>query len=232
MTQLVAADDPTAIDVAAEALRAGLLIAIPTETVYGVVALPDAAGVERLIAAKQRSADKGIQLLVDSLAQVRAVAVLTPAAERLAERFWPGGLTLVLDRRPECRSAGAARWRAADAGVAAARPSRAAFLGPSPRAARGKLGERLRPTRRDDCSAGGGSPRRSAGAGHRRRRRARRHAIHRRRLLLGRRSNARAPRGRNCHSRPSPPSSGRNKLWPPGKSPASRCRTKSAGSRS
>ena len=101
MTQIVAADDPTAIDLAAEALRAGLLIAIPTETVYGLVALPDAAGVERLIAAKQRSADKGIQLLVNSLAQVRAVALLTPPAERLAERFWPGGLTLVLDRRPE-----------------------------------------------------------------------------------------------------------------------------------
>ena len=56
---------------------------------------------ERLIAAKQRSTDKGIQLLVDSLEQAAALAVLPAAAEQLAQAFWPGGLTLVLDRRPD-----------------------------------------------------------------------------------------------------------------------------------
>jgi len=77
------------------------VIAIPTETVYGVCALPTQSGVERLIEVKQRSAEKGIQLLVDSLDQVRGLTVVTRAAEQLAERFWPGGLTLILERRPD-----------------------------------------------------------------------------------------------------------------------------------
>lgn len=101
MTLLLAADDPKAIALAGDALERGELIAIPTETVYGLAALPVEASVERLIAAKQRSADKGIQLLVDSVAQAAALATLSPAAERLAETFWPGGLTLILTRRSD-----------------------------------------------------------------------------------------------------------------------------------
>jgi tRNA threonylcarbamoyl adenosine modification protein (Sua5/YciO/YrdC/YwlC family) len=95
------ADAPEAIDLAADVLRAGGIAAIPTETVYGLATLPNEIGVERLVAAKQRSSEKGIQLLVDSLDQVRSLALLTPAAEQLALAFWPGGLTLVLDRLPD-----------------------------------------------------------------------------------------------------------------------------------
>ena len=101
MSRVIAAADAEAIELATDALRAGAIVAIPTETVYGLAALPLDASVERLVAAKQRSTEKGIQLLVDSLEQVRAVALLTEAAEQLAEAFWPGGLTLVLDRRPD-----------------------------------------------------------------------------------------------------------------------------------
>ncbi len=101
MSRVIATADADAIELAAAALRSGAIVAIPTETVYGLAALPLAASVERLVAAKQRSTEKGIQLLVDSLEQVRAVALLTEAAEQLAEAFWPGGLTLVLDRRPD-----------------------------------------------------------------------------------------------------------------------------------
>jgi L-threonylcarbamoyladenylate synthase len=54
-----------------------------------------------LVEAKRRSADKGIALLVDSLAQVKRLATITPAAELLAKRFWPGALTLVLPQRPD-----------------------------------------------------------------------------------------------------------------------------------
>ncbi len=97
----MAAGAPDALDRAIAALQAGQLIAVPTETVYGVVALPTEAGVERLIAAKQRSSEKGIQLLIDSLAQARQVAMLGAAGERLAAAFWPGGLTLVLARKEE-----------------------------------------------------------------------------------------------------------------------------------
>ena len=101
MTEIVAASHPDVLTLAADALRRGELIAIPTETVYGLAVLPLEMPVERLIAAKQRSADKGIQLLVDSVEQARALALLPAAAEQLARAFWPGGLTLVLDRRPD-----------------------------------------------------------------------------------------------------------------------------------
>lgn len=76
-------------------------MAIPTETVYGLAVLPNRSALTALVAAKQRSADKGIALLVDSLDQVRAVARLNPTAERLAARFWPGALTLVLPQKPD-----------------------------------------------------------------------------------------------------------------------------------
>lgn len=99
--QRVAASAPDAIERAARLLRDGGLLALPTETVYGLATLPTDAGLKRLVAAKQRSTEKGIQLLVDSVEQVGAMVVLTPAAERLAARFWPGPLTLVLSARPD-----------------------------------------------------------------------------------------------------------------------------------
>jgi glycine hydroxymethyltransferase len=101
MTRVLEASDPLAIEVAAAALERGELIAIPTETVYGLAALPNEAAVGRLIAAKQRSADKAIQLLVDSIEQARELATLNAAAELLGNSFWPGGLTLVVARRPD-----------------------------------------------------------------------------------------------------------------------------------
>ena len=97
--EVLSSSNPATIERAAAALARGEVIALPTETVYGLAALPRPDSVERLIAAKQRSADKGIQLLIDSIEQARQICVLTPAAEQLARAFWPGGLTLVLDRR-------------------------------------------------------------------------------------------------------------------------------------
>lgn len=99
MTRLMSSADPASVDEAEAALRRGELIAIPTETVYGLAVLPTSEGLERLLAAKHRSAEKGIQLLIDSIDQAGAVADLTAGASRLAERFWPGGLTIVLRRR-------------------------------------------------------------------------------------------------------------------------------------
>ena len=93
------ASDPAALERAIEQLEMGAVIAVPTETVYGVCALPREESVARLIRVKQRSPDKGIQLLVDSFDQVRSLVIVTKAAEQLAERFWPGGLTIVLERR-------------------------------------------------------------------------------------------------------------------------------------
>lgn len=89
-----------AVQRAAERLRAGELVALPTETVYGLAANAwDAAAVARIFAAKGRPAHNPIIVHVASLAQARqCVATWPDAAERLAGAFWPGPLTLVLPR--------------------------------------------------------------------------------------------------------------------------------------
>src|SRR5450830_1398255 len=94
-------DDATGRAAAVEVLRAGGLVAMPTDTVYGVgVALSAHDGLARLFAAKDRPFDRAIVLLVADLEQAGSVGVLSPAARALASRFWPGGLTLVLAQVP------------------------------------------------------------------------------------------------------------------------------------
>ncbi len=87
---------------AAERLRAGGLVVYPTETFYGLGALcASAAAVARLAAAKLRPEGKPVPLVAADLAAARAVAAaFPPQAERLAARFWPGPLTLVLPAAP------------------------------------------------------------------------------------------------------------------------------------
>ena len=88
---------------AAAVLRAGGLVAFPTETVYGLGASAlDGAAVTRLFAAKGRPSNNPLIVHVaDGADAVRVAASWPTAAARLAERFWPGPLTLVLPRRPE-----------------------------------------------------------------------------------------------------------------------------------
>jgi L-threonylcarbamoyladenylate synthase len=81
---------------AAAALVAGGIVGLPTETVYGIGVIPRPGPLEALVAAKQRPLQKGIPLLIDGLDQVDGIVVLDVPAQRLAERFWPGPLTLVL----------------------------------------------------------------------------------------------------------------------------------------
>jgi L-threonylcarbamoyladenylate synthase len=85
---------------AVELLRAGELVAFPTDTVYGVGALVwDAAAVAKLYAAKLRPLDKAIPVLLADPADLPLVARnLPPVALHLAERFWPGPLTLVVPK--------------------------------------------------------------------------------------------------------------------------------------
>jgi L-threonylcarbamoyladenylate synthase len=99
--RVLPARDPDAVHAAIAALRAGRLVAVPTETVYGVACLLDAAAIERLLDAKRRPPSKGITLLVADVAQAASVGELPPAARRLAARFWPGPLTLVVPLRSE-----------------------------------------------------------------------------------------------------------------------------------
>ena len=104
MTARLLPDDEAGRASAIEVLRAGGLVAMPTDTVYGVgVALDAEDGLPRLFAAKDRPLDRAIVLLVADIEQAASVGVLSGAARLLAERFWPGGLTLVLPQVPGAR---------------------------------------------------------------------------------------------------------------------------------
>lgn len=88
------------IRAAAEAIRSGLLVGMPTETVYGLAAdALDAKAVLRVFAAKGRPRFDPLIIHCADLAQARTVAIFSPRAERLAATCWPGPLTLVLPRR-------------------------------------------------------------------------------------------------------------------------------------
>jgi len=79
-----------------------MIVAVPTDTVYGIaadLALPDA--IERLFAAKRRPPEKAVAVLLADMAQAETLGEMTPHARVLGERFWPGGLTLVLPVRPD-----------------------------------------------------------------------------------------------------------------------------------
>lgn len=88
---------------AAELIRQGKLVAFPTETVYGLGANAlNAAACERIFTAKRRPHTSPLIVHVDSIDMARRYAAKWPdAAEKLARRYWPGPLTLVLPKRAE-----------------------------------------------------------------------------------------------------------------------------------
>ena len=101
MTRLLL-DDPHGRAEAIAALRAGEVVALPTDTVYGIaVELRGEGRIERLFAAKRRPPEKAIMVLLAEAAQAADVGVFTDAAHVLAAIGWPGGLTLVLRQRPD-----------------------------------------------------------------------------------------------------------------------------------
>ncbi|MGH2682165.1 MAG: L-threonylcarbamoyladenylate synthase [Actinomycetota bacterium] len=95
---------------AARAVKDSSLVVLPTDTVYGVAVRPDrprATG--RLFAVKGRSRSLTLPVLAAGRAEVAKIAVLEDQARALAERFWPGGLTMVLPRTTVSR-----RWNLGD----------------------------------------------------------------------------------------------------------------------
>jgi L-threonylcarbamoyladenylate synthase len=101
VTARVLPDDASGRAEAIRALAEGLLVVLPTDTVYGLgVALGAHGGLERLFAAKQRPLDKAIVLLLADHHQAEEVGELDAAAHVLAAAFWPGGLTIVVPQRP------------------------------------------------------------------------------------------------------------------------------------
>jgi L-threonylcarbamoyladenylate synthase len=100
VTARVVRDDPGGRAVAIDVLRDGGVVALPTDTVYGIgVALETPGGVERLFRVKRRPPDKGIMLLLEGVEQAGEIGVMTPAAAALAAAGWPGGLTVVVPLR-------------------------------------------------------------------------------------------------------------------------------------
>lgn len=85
------------IEASVRALRSGGIVAYPTDTLYGLAVDPaNERAVGALLALKGRGVDRALPLVAGDPAQAQAAAHLTPLARRLAERFWPGPLTLVV----------------------------------------------------------------------------------------------------------------------------------------
>jgi L-threonylcarbamoyladenylate synthase len=84
-------------------LRAGGVVALPTETVYGLAAdITHESAIERVYAIKGRPRDHPLIVHVGSVREMEQYAVaVPPAAHRLAARFWPGPLTIVLRKSPQ-----------------------------------------------------------------------------------------------------------------------------------
>jgi len=101
-TRVLKADEAS-IEDAAACLRQGGLVAFPTETVYGLGAdAGNGQAIARLYAAKGRPAFNPLIAHVADLEAARRIAIFDKDAQKLAEAFWPGPLTLVLPKRPDC----------------------------------------------------------------------------------------------------------------------------------
>lgn len=93
-TRLLRADERGAVEEAAAALQRGEVVAFPTDTVYGLAV--GHGHIAALFVAKGRPKEKRIPILLSDASNLETSAVVTPAARVLAEKFWPGPLTIVL----------------------------------------------------------------------------------------------------------------------------------------
>ena len=102
-TRILNSHDPDALPAALKILADGGLVAFPTDTVYGLAAgLFNIQGIDQLYTVKGRSNTKAIAVLVSQASDLDHVSSgMNSNAQRLAERFWPGPLTLVVPGHPE-----------------------------------------------------------------------------------------------------------------------------------
>ena len=102
-TEILSASSVNAIPRALEILKAGGLVAFPTDTVYGVGALVfNGKAVESIYAAKDRPIEKAIPVLIGDSADLENVGIDIPeTARRLVARFWPGPLTILVPKRAD-----------------------------------------------------------------------------------------------------------------------------------
>ena len=101
-TQILSINDPDTFNVAVGIIRAGGVVAFPTDTVYGIGAdLWSEKAIDRLYQVKGRSYDKAIPILIANLIQLDQVVDhtrLNPQALQLMHAFWPGAMTLILPK--------------------------------------------------------------------------------------------------------------------------------------
>jgi L-threonylcarbamoyladenylate synthase len=92
--------DAAVLEEAAATILAGEIVAVPTDTLYGLAADPfSKSAVDRVFVAKKRSAERALPLIAADIAQIEAhLGRLSPDARRLAAAFWPGPLTLLVPR--------------------------------------------------------------------------------------------------------------------------------------
>lgn len=102
-TQALSMDAPEAIPATLALLQTDSIFAAPTDTVYGLMCRYDsAAAIEQLYLAKDRPPQKAIPVLISNSAQLKLLVPepISPVAQLLIERFWPGALTIVLPALP------------------------------------------------------------------------------------------------------------------------------------
>jgi L-threonylcarbamoyladenylate synthase len=101
-TEIILADHGESIQRALEVLRKGGLVAFPTDTVYGLGALAfDGDAVESIYLAKDRPIEKAIPVLIGDLEDLEKVSNdITDQTRKLASRFWPGPLTVIVPKKP------------------------------------------------------------------------------------------------------------------------------------
>ncbi len=102
ITETISAQDPSALQRALEVLQSGGLVAFSTDTVYGVGGLAfDGKAVESIYLVKDRPVEKAIPILIADIEDLVKVCYSAPQyAMKLAARFWPGPLTLVVPKFP------------------------------------------------------------------------------------------------------------------------------------
>ena len=146
MTVRIVPDDDAGRGTAIDALRGGGIVALPTDTVYGIaVGLDTPGGIEALFAAKHRPPERGIALLLADAAQAPTIGQWPAAAATLAASFWPGGLTIVVRRRSDVELPAALTGGAPTIGLRVpdhpAPRALAAAVGPLPTTSANRSGE-------------------------------------------------------------------------------------------
>jgi L-threonylcarbamoyladenylate synthase len=103
MTQILPSTSNEAIKLACHLLRAGKLVAFPTDTIYGIGANAfDRTAVKQIFEVKARPADKALPVFVHRLDDLGLIAQQVPnRAQALLQKLWPGALTVILPKNPE-----------------------------------------------------------------------------------------------------------------------------------